>query len=323
MTSTFRAALAFLALGTLASCDDAEKPSASGGSCAAPHVSVGEDVSVTLGARATPTSAGTVCEGDVAYTWALESVPPDSDLTSADLDLTDPASPTFIPDVVGTYVLSVIVTDVAGTASAAEYVAVTVAPGNAPAIADCGHNKTANLGQRVDLDGSGSSDPEGAALEYTWRLSSGPACSGLTSTDVFDANTASPSLVPDCAGVFIVGLAVSDGSNGPSADYCSVTVADLDHAPTADAGESTVLPADSGGRFELDGYGSYDPEGAALDYVWTLLSAPSGSSGSLEDPTLPNPVFHWDVVGTYTFQLQVFDGALWSAPDLVVYTISG
>jgi hypothetical protein len=84
---------------------------------------------------------------------------------------------------------------------------------NGAPIADCGANMTAEANDRVDLDGSASRDPEGAALEYLWTLASVPDCSALTPgpDTVFNGNTASPSVVPDCEGSFVVSLAVSDG----------------------------------------------------------------------------------------------------------------
>jgi hypothetical protein len=74
----------------------------------------------------------------------------------------------------------------------------------------------------------------------------------------------------------------------------------------------------------LDGTGSYDPEDDELSYSWSLYAAPSASTvtdADFDDPTLPSPHFDWDVPGTYTFQLQVNDGELDSAPDLVSITI--
>jgi hypothetical protein len=323
MTPTLRLSLVLLALGTLAACkvDDPSKDDTAP-ACAGPTVDGGADQSVTLGSLVTLAATGTVCEGEVLYSWAIEAAPVESAVGTADLDVTNPAAPTFVPDVVGTYVLSVSSEDAAGASSAPDYVVVTVSSGNAAPIADCGENKTAEVDQRVDMDGSGSSDPEGAALEYAWTLSTVPSCSALTATDVYNASTVSPSVVPDCAGVFVVGLAVSDGTNWSATDFCSITVEAGDQAPIADAGDSNTLSPCTETSFELDGYGSYDPEGATLTYAWSLLSAPSGSAGYFEDPSLPNPVFHWDVIGTYTFQLQVFDGTAWSAPDIVTFTFT-
>ncbi|MDP2312302.1 MAG: hypothetical protein Q8P41_05310 [Pseudomonadota bacterium] len=330
MTPTLRvSALLLLPLLGLAGCDlfgPKVDPNAddTAPTCAGPTVAGSADLSIVLGTAAAPTATGTVClEGEEAdLSWAVESAPVDSAIDTGDLDLTDPAAPTFMPDVVGTYVLSVTAADSTGDTSAADFIVVTVASGNAAPLANCGPNLTASVNERVDLDGSGSSDPEGAALEYQWTVSSAPDCSALNPTDLYNASTVSPSVVPDCAGVFVVGLAVTDGSNWSTADFCSITVESTDSPPIADAGDSGALSPCTEQNFELDGYGSYDPEGAPLTYAWSLLTAPSGSAGALDDAQLPNPVFRWDVVGTYTFELRVSDGTNVSAPDIVSYTFS-
>jgi len=295
--------------------------------CTAPALtSVSDDQSVTLGAMVQASAEGKVCVGDeTTYTWAVESVPVESSIDTGDLDLTDPKSPTFVPDMVGTYVLSVYVTDREGTRSPVEYVVIEVASGNSAPVADCGANVNAAEGERVRFDGSASRDPEGARLEYNWTLASAPGCSALVagSDDVFEHTTASPSVVPDCAGVFVVGLAVSDGEQWSAVDYCSVTVDADDEAPIADAGQTGLLSPCTAQTYQLNGYGSYDPEGRPLAYRWSLISAPAGSAASdanFDDPTLANPIFAWDVVGPYTFQLQVNDGVQDSVPDVVTHT---
>jgi chitinase len=37
---------------------------------------------------------------------------------------------------------------------------------------------------------------------------------------------------------------------------------------------------------------------------------------------LPNPIFRWDVIGTYTFELRVNDGSSDSPPDIVSFTFT-
>lgn len=291
--------------------------------CTGPVANAGADQSVTPGTLVTlDGSASTACdEASKVYIWAVESVPVDSGVDAGDLDLTDPAKPTFVPDKVGTYVFSLVVSDGSGVTSTADVVVVDVTAGSARPVADCGGNLTANVGDRVNFDGSGSSDPEGAALTYQWSLASIPGCSALTSASIFNANTSVATIVPDCADVFVVGLAVSDGESWSDAAYCSVTVGTGNQPPVADAGNGGDLSPCTEQNYELNGFGSYDPEGATLTYTWSLLAAPSGSStsnASFSDRNIANPIFVWDVTGEYTFELRVSDGVNESAPDLVV-----
>jgi hypothetical protein len=255
----------------------------------------------------------------------MESAPLDSEIDTTDVNVADPQNVSFVPDVPGTYVLSVTATDDCGNTSAPELVVVEVTSSNSAPIADCGDNLTADANERVDFDGSNSRDPEGAELEYSWALSSVPDCSALQpgTESMYNGATVTGSLVPDCEGVFVVSLVVSDGEQWSEADYCSVTVDSGDEAPVADAGASATLSACTPDTYELNGWGSYDPEGAELTYQWTVVAVPSGSSASdddFSDATAADTTFTWDVAGTYTFQLQVFDGQQYSVPDIVNLT---
>ncbi|MFZ5477833.1 MAG: PKD domain-containing protein [Myxococcota bacterium] len=312
--------------------DDPDKESGGGtgadASCSGPSLELApEDQSTTTGSIVALSAKGKICncDGDATLTWAVENAPVDSEIDTGDLNVNDPENVSFTPDVPGTYVLSVTVTDSCGNSSNAELVIVNVTSSNSPPVADCGDNLVAEADQRVDFDGSASRDPEGAELEYSWAVSSVPDCSAVQpgTEAMFNGGTSTPSMVPDCAGVFVVALVVSDGEQWSEADYCSVTVASGDEIPIADAGASATESACAPHDYELNGYGSYDPEGQELTYQWTVVSVPSGSGAGdddFSDATAPNPTFSWDVVGTYTFQLQVYDGANYSAPDIVNLT---
>lgn len=303
--------------------DEDGKDSNTPAECTGPVASAGADQSVTPGSLVTlDGSASTACDqASIVYIWSVESAPVDSTVDAGDLDLTDPAKPTFVPDKVGTYVFSLVVSDSSGATSAADVLVVDVTAGSARPVADCGGNQTSNVGDRVNFDGSASSDPEGAALTYQWSLASIPGCSSLTGTSIYNGTTSVATIVPDCADVFVVGLAVSDGESWSDAVYCSVAVSTHNQPPVADAGNSGDLSPCTEHNYELNGFGSYDPEGAGLTYQWSLIAAPGGSTASnanFSDRSAANPVFSWDVTGEYTFELRVNDGTYESAPDLVV-----
>lgn len=312
------------------SCNGSKPDDSTGGTnpdaCTGPIANAGVDLAAAPNESVVlDGTASTVCdEGSKVYIWSVEAVPAGSGVDAGDLDLaTDPAKPSFLPDAVGLYAFSLVVSDASGVTSAADLVIVNVIAGSQAPVADCGGAQSAEVGDRVDLDGTGSSDPEGAALTYAWSLASVPDCSGLGSNSVYSADQALASFVPDCAASFVVGLAVSDGESWSAPAYCTVSVGTGNQLPVSDAGVSGDLSPCTEHNYELDGYGSYDPEGAPLIYAWTLLSTPAGSSATqadLSDATLPNPVFAWDVTGSYSFELRVSDGTYQSAPDVVTVT---
>lgn len=77
--------------------------------------------------------------------------------------------------------------------------------------------------------------------------------------------------------------------------------------PIAIAGEDQ--PVRAGTNAQLDGSASYDLETAAadLEFAWSLLSRPIGSSAHLLDPTSPMPALATDLPGNYTVKLIVTD----------------
>jgi mono/diheme cytochrome c family protein len=80
-------------------------------------------------------------------------------------------------------------------------------------VANAGTAQNVTAGVTVTLNGSGSSDPEGAALSYAWVLQR-PAGSGASLTG---ATTAQPGFVADVAGTYTATLTVNDGALSSSA----------------------------------------------------------------------------------------------------------
>ncbi len=296
-----------------------------------PTASAGPDESVELGDEvgldASASGVGEGCEAhDYSYTWSLETTPAVSELDSTAFSVNgtaDAIEAEFTPDVAGSYVIGLVVCDEL-ECSSPDMVVITASAGDAAPIADAGDDQDAEIGDRVNLDGTGSFDPDGDELSYTWTLAEVPGCSALDSGDVYDQGTADASMVPDCEGTYLVSLVVDDGDQWSEPDYATVTVSSGDEPPIADAGESNSTSPCTGSWIELDGAGSYDPDAEPLTYEWSLVSAPAGSAASdanFDDASDATPSFQWDVIGDYSFQLQVSDGVSWSAPDGVTVTV--
>ena len=313
----------------LTACDTGKEED-SGVICADPIASAGPDQGITLGATVTLDGTGsTICESTLetaTFNWSFEQVPVGSAVDNSSLsdNATNSASaPSFVPDTVGTYVISLVVSDGNGD-SPADLMVVTVESGDTPPVADAGPDLMGTEDEETIFDGSASYDPEGAELEFVWALSSVPSCSALENEDLHNNATSTPSIVPDCAGSFVVSLVVGDGIHWSDPDFAYLTVGDANEAPVPDAGESQELGGCAPNPLPLNGFASYDPDGDALTDEWSLYSAPAGSAATdadFDDVSLPDPSFSWDIAGSYTFQLQVYDGTIWSEGSLVTVLI--
>ena len=180
-------------------------------------------------------------------------------------------------------------------------------------------------GPEVVLDGTGSSDPEGDPLTYAWSLVSIPAGSAAALTALTGDTSG---ITPDVLGEYQVQLVVNDGEydSGPA----TVTINYVNAPPVADAGEDQTIPPDLYvDAVQLNGGGSYDPEGGPLTYEWTLLSAPTGSladDGNISDVTSAAPRFWPDVSSVdepFVLQLTVTDAETSSATDTVEILYQG
>ena len=279
-----------------------------------PVADAGLDQTVNTGDTVTLDGSGSSdADSDpLTYSWAL-SVPGGSGATLSD---TTVVSPTFIPDVDGTYTATLIVND--GTDDSAPNDAVITAQAvvvNIPPVADAGLDQNVSVGDTVTLDGSGSSDADSDPLTYSWSLSA-PGGSGATLSSTTAAN---PTYVADVAGDYVAQLIVNDGTEDSAADTSMVTASavPVNNAPVADAGIDQNVSV--GDTVTLDGSGSTDADADPLTYSWSL-SVPGGSAATLSDPTAVGPTFVADVAGDYVAQLIVNDGTEDSAADTSTVT---
>ena len=270
---------------------------------AGPNQTAAIGTTVTLNGSASSNPSGI---GTLAYNWTFVTRPPG---TATRLLNASDAMPTFLVDVPGTYIVKLTVSNGAGTDTATVAVSTT----NSPPIANAGPNQTVAPGATVILNGSLSSDVDGDPLTYTWTLIARPA--GSTAV-LQGANSVSPTFVADRPGTYIAQLVVSDGKLNSSP--ATVWITTQNTPPVANAGANQTVSV--GAQVTLNGSASTDVDGDPLTYQWSLITVPSGSTATLSNPTLVDPVFTADKSGIYVAQLIVSDGKVNSAPATVTIT---
>lgn len=277
-----------------------------------------------LGAVALDGTASYDPDGDpISWSWRIHAAPDDSALPANPFDRNgdrNASLSSFVPDVVGRYTIALQVNDGQLTSESA-HVVVDVVPDGEPPQADAGFDGAGLEGSEVCVDGSGSIDPLGGALAWSWTLAARPDTSTLTTSDL-TATDAEACFVPDAPGLFTLALVVSSGGRTSAPDYVDVTIGSTNQPPLA---AFEALNEDSCAFVALDGSASVDPDGDALSHRWHLLLRPPGSQTPLgtdafDDATSATPTFYADTEGEYVVQLAVFDGESWSEPAFVTLT---
>ena len=87
-------------------------------------------------------------------------------------------------------------------------------------VADAGADQNVDTGSSILLDGSGSSDPDGDEIAYSWFFVSVPAGS---SAILANFTTVTPSFTADVDGVYEISLVVNDGVLDSETDTINVT----------------------------------------------------------------------------------------------------
>jgi hypothetical protein len=268
---------------------------------------------VLIGATVTLDGSGSHDpDGDkLTYKWTMTSRP---DGSGAALTGAQGVAPTFVADLAGEYLLSLVVNDGANDSKADE-VKITVGDvQNRAPKADAGADQTSLVGTSVPLDGSASSDADGDALTYRWSFVSIPDGSAA---ELSDASSVKPTFIADKVGAYQIQLIVNDDKMDSDPDVVIITTGEISNtAPIADAGADQEIII--GSTVSLSGLGSSDSDGDPLRYSWSLISFPEGNSATLNEPTLAEPSFTPNYPGIYVVQLIVNDTEKNSAPDTML-----
>lgn len=267
----------------------------------APTANAGSDMTIDAGTAITLHADGSDPNEDtLTYQWTKVSGP------SVTLPSLSQQNITFTPTNAGQYVFSVTCSDGTKT-SAADQVNVTVNAVNDAPTANAGVDQDVNKGSVVQLNGSGSSDPNGDTLTYAWTQISGTAMT-LSST-----TAANPTFTASTVGTFEFRLVVNDGYVSSTADTVVIRVLSQNNAPVASAGSD--LHAYVGDDVVLDASGSYDPDLDGLTYTWTQVT---GASVQIINASTIQAFFTPTTSGTFEFKVSVSDGQATSTDNVIV-----
>jgi PKD repeat protein len=148
------------------------------------------------------------------------------------------------------------------------------------------------VGELVECDGTGSSDPEGVNLTYSWSFGDGTTGYGATTSHSYNNE-----------GSYTIKLRVSDGELDAE-DKVTITIHAL--PPQNNPPEAVIVEPTDGSSFEVgesvyfDGTGSSDPDGDTLAYIWDFgdsITATGEATSHIYSES-----------GTYTVLLTVNDG---------------
>ena len=259
---------------------DTTKPTANAGT----DQNVYEDTVVTFDG-----SASTDENGIQSYTWTFTDVTPQT---------LSGKNPTYTFSALGTYAVTLKVTDPAGN-YAADTVIITVVDITKP-IASAGPDQTVDEDTLVTFDGSASTDNVGIT-SYTWAFMD----AGMLQT----LDGMNPTYTFQTPGMYTVTLNVTDAEGNYAADTVIITVLDIT-MPVADAGADRIVSEDTSLTF--DGSASTDNVGI-VSYEWDFGD---GTTGTEKTPT-----HTYTDLGNFTVTLTVKDAAGNIGTDTVTITV--
>ncbi len=239
-----------------------------------PVASAGGPYTGTAGTAVNFSAAGSTDPKGEALTFAW---------TFGDGGTASGVSPTHTYATAGTYTVTLKATNT-DNLSATSTTTASIATAQQPPIANAGGPYTGTVNTPVAFSASGSTDPKGEALSYTWNFGDNTTGSGATTTHTYTA-----------AGTYTATVKVANTDNLSSSASATVTIAAAPQPPIANAGGPYTGTA--GTAVTFNGASSTDPKGETLTYIWNFGDSTSGSGA--------NPDHTYAQAGTYTVTLKL------------------
>ena len=128
--------------------------------------------------------------------------------------------------------------------------------------------RIACIGDEISFDTSGTNDPDGDDLTYTWDFGDGTSGQGANVTHAYNLG-----------GNYSVRLTVDDNKGGECSTDMAGTNVKINTPPVADAGPNLVCCLDTVAGF--DGSKSFDADGDSLTYTWDFGDGQTGEGAQV------------------------------------------
>jgi len=162
------------------------------------------------------------------------------------------------------------------------------APNQPPTASFTVSPSPALVGQTVTFNGTGSVDPDGTIVAYTWSFGDGTTSSGSSTSHAYTA-----------AGAYTATLTVQDNSGSTASTSRPVTISTPSNQPPVASFTPSPPTTQPGIAVSMNASASYDPDGAIASYLWSFGDGTSGSGVSTSHA--------FGSAGTYTVTLTVQD----------------
>ncbi|ODB35634.1 hypothetical protein BB427_03270 [Pseudoalteromonas sp. BMB] len=252
-----------------------------------------------------------------SYEWRIVEQPANS---TARIFKYKKAKTSFVPDVVGQYVVELTVKKATGE-SAKDVITITsdALEINSPPVVVLKKSKAKLEPNEVTFfDASESYDPDRFdRLSFLWEITAQPDGAKASLSDIKGAQT---SFSAETLGTYEITVSVADSNGATSTAAYALSVTTENLPPVVSLGDEMFIPLESN---ELVCASCYDPEGQLLAYQWRLISRPELSEGYIAFPTEEKAQLTPDVEGAYVVALTVSDGQNEATSNTQIFNVSG
>jgi len=233
-------------------------------------------------------SAHTVSTSESIHFDASDSYDPDGTIVSYSWDFGDGTTGTGVTvqhaySQDGSYTVTLTVTDDDGATDSTEATKTVLNRSPIASFTESAH--TVSTSETIYFDASGSYDPDGTIVSYSWNFGDGSTATGVEVNHAYEDD-----------GIYTVTLTVTDDDGATGSATATKTV--LNRPPIASFTESAHNVSTSEIIY-FDASGSYDPDGTIVSYSWDF------GDGNTATGVTTDHAYSLD--GNYTVTLTVTD----------------